>query len=117
MDAPVPLAHEKGVFDRALKFLLKLQHGARCGGSMDADGQPAAGHRARDLSEVGADEDDDQPRRTWARSSTCGWNCSRCIACPVPNAIAFDIRCYLCSFDQIRHGCRKWARRFAPGPA
>ncbi len=26
--APVPLAHEKGVFDRALKFLLKLQHGA-----------------------------------------------------------------------------------------
>jgi hypothetical protein len=26
--APVPLAHEKGIFDRALKFLLKLQHGA-----------------------------------------------------------------------------------------
>ncbi|MBC7478836.1 MAG: DUF3445 domain-containing protein, partial [Pseudorhodobacter sp.] len=26
--APVPLAHEKQVFDRALKFLLKLQHGS-----------------------------------------------------------------------------------------
>ena len=26
--APVPLAHKMGVFDRALKFLLNLQHGA-----------------------------------------------------------------------------------------
>ncbi|MGA1209843.1 MAG: heme-dependent oxidative N-demethylase family protein, partial [Gemmobacter sp.] len=26
--APVPIAHDLGVFDRALKFLLKLQHGA-----------------------------------------------------------------------------------------
>ena len=28
--APVPIAHEKGVFDRALKFLLMLQQGTRC---------------------------------------------------------------------------------------
>ena len=32
--APVPLAHQIGVFERALKFLFNLQQATRCGASI-----------------------------------------------------------------------------------
>ena len=51
---PVPLAHELGVFDRALKYLLRLQVGqARAAAELDADRQSAAGHLAGKLSALG----------------------------------------------------------------
>jgi len=51
---PVPLAHELQVFDRALKFLLKLEIGTtRAAPELDHDGQPAPGHFTGKLSQLG----------------------------------------------------------------
>ena len=51
---PVPLAHEIGVFDRALKFLLNLQPGpAGPPPQLDDDHQSASRHEPRALSALG----------------------------------------------------------------
>ena len=51
---PVPLAHELGVFDRALKFLLNLQLGQPgAAAQLDDDDPPAAGHLARSNTPLG----------------------------------------------------------------
>ena len=52
--APVPLAHEKGIFDRALKFLLNLQQGTPGAAvQLDDDDQPAPRHQPRELPQMG----------------------------------------------------------------
>jgi hypothetical protein len=108
--APVPLAHERGVFDRALKFLLKLQHGApvrRFNWTMTVDPlldtapetYPTWGPSKATLTQ------ENLGRRQHLRVEL-----QSLYRLPRSNAIAFDIRCYLCSFEQIVT-VPKWARR------
>ena len=108
--APVPLAHEKGIFDRALKFLLKMQHGApvrRFNWTMTVNAlldtapetYPKWGptKTALTLDNLGQKQHMRVELQTMYRL-------------PRSNAIAFDIRCYLGKFDEIVTQ-PKWARR------
>ena len=52
--APVPLAHEKGIFVRALKFLSEHSTRRTCTAlELDDDGEPVAGHLAGKLPQMG----------------------------------------------------------------
>ena len=108
--APVPLAHEKGVFDRALKFLLKLQHGApvrRFNWTMTVN--PLLDTAPETYPIWG-------PTKTTLTQENLG--CKQHLRVelqtlyrlPRSNAIAFDIRCYLASFDEVV-SVPKWGRR------
>lgn len=108
--APVPLAHEKGVFDRALKFLLKLQHGApvrRFNWTMTVnplldtapETYPKWGPTKASITQENLGEK--QHLRVELQSL---------YRLPRSNAIAFDIRCYLASFNEIVT-VPKWGRR------
>jgi hypothetical protein len=108
--APVPLAHEKGVFDRALKFLMKLQHGSpvrRFNWTMTVnplldtapETYPIWGPTKTTLTQENLG--DKQHLRVELQSL---------YRLPRSNAIAFDIRCYLASFNEIVT-VPKWARR------
>ena len=108
--APVPLAHKMGVFDRALKFLLALQHGApvrRFNWTMTVD--PLLDTSPENYHKWG-------PSKTTMTAETIGQRqhlrveLQTLIRLPRSNAIAFPIRCYLISFeDLVRQP--KWARR------
>jgi hypothetical protein len=106
----VPLAHEKGVFDRALKFLMKLQHGApvrRFNWTMTVN--PLLDTAPETYPKWG-------PSKTTITQENMGARqhlrveLQSLYRLPRSNAIAFDIRCYLCSFEQIVT-VPKWARR------
>jgi hypothetical protein len=108
--APVPIAHEKGVFDRALKFLLKLQHGApvrRFNWTMTVN--PLLDTAPETYPNWG-------PMKTTLTQENLGTKqhlrveLQSLYRLPRSNAIAFDIRCYLCSFEQIVT-VPKWGRR------
>lgn len=108
--APVPLAHEKGVFDRALKFLLKLQHGApvrRFNWTMTVD--PLLDTSPENYPKWG-------PTRTELTMDNVGHRQHLRVELqtlwrlPRSNAIAFPIRCYLIKFDELVTQ-PKWARR------
>ncbi|ESW62099.1 MAG: hypothetical protein Q27BPR15_02810 [Rhodobacter sp. CACIA14H1] len=108
--APVPLAHEKGVFDRALKFLLKLQHGApvrRFNWTMTVD--PLLDTSPENYPKWG-------PTRTELTMENLGQRQHLRVELqtlwrlPRSNAIAFPIRCYLIKFEELVTQ-PKWARR------
>jgi hypothetical protein len=108
--APVPLAHEKGVFDRALKFLLKLQHGApvrRFNWTMTVD--PLLDTSPENYPKWG-------PTRTELTMENVGHRQHLRVELqtlwrlPRSNAIAFPIRCYLIKFEELVTQ-PKWARR------
>jgi hypothetical protein len=108
--APVPLAHEKGVFDRALKFLLKLQHGApvrRFNWTMTVD--PLLDTSPENYPKWG-------PTRTEVTMDNVGHRQHLRVELqtlwrlPRSNAIAFPIRCYLIKFEELVTQ-PKWARR------
>lgn len=108
--APVPLAHEKGVFDRALKFLLKLQHGApvrRFNWTMTVD--PLLDTSPENYPKWG-------PTRTELTMDNVGHRQHLRVELqtlwrlPRSNAIAFPIRCYLIKFEELVSQ-PKWARR------
>ena len=108
--APVPLAHEKGVFDRALKFLLKLQHGApvrRFNWTMTVD--PLLDTSPENYPKWGPTKSqitlDNIGKRQHLRVELQTlWRLPR------SNAIAFPIRCYLIKFEELVTQ-PKWARR------
>ena len=108
--APVPLAHEKGVFDRALKFLLKLQHGApvrRFNWTMTVD--PLLDTSPENYPKWGPTRAEITPENVGQRlhlrvELQTLWRLPR------SNAIAFPIRCYLIKFDELVTQ-PKWARR------
>ena len=108
--APVPLAHEKGVFDRALKFLLKLQHGApvrRFNWTMTVD--PLLDTSPENYPKWGPTRAEITPENVGQRlhlrvELQTLWRL------PKSNAIAFPIRCYLIKFDELVTQ-PKWARR------
>lgn len=108
--APVPLAHEKGVFDRALKFLLKLQHGApvrRFNWTMTVD--PLLDTSPENYPKWG-------PNKAQINLENLGHRQHLRVELqtlwrlPRSNAIAFPIRCYLIKFEELVTQ-PKWARR------
>ncbi len=108
--APVPKAHEMGVFDRALKFLLKLQHGApvrRFNWTMTVD--PLLDTSPENYPVWG-------PTKTTLTPENIGHRqhlrveLQTLYRLPRSNAIAFPIRCYLIKFEELVT-VPKWARR------
>ncbi|NBZ86201.1 heme-dependent oxidative N-demethylase family protein [Stagnihabitans tardus] len=108
--APVPLAHEKGIFDRALKFLLKLQHGApvrRFNWTMTVN--PLLDTAPETYPEWG-------PSKTTLTQANLGAKqhlrveLQSLFRLPRSNAIAFSIRAYLGSFQDLVT-VPKWGRR------
>ncbi|SEB48440.1 DUF3445 domain-containing protein [Rhodobacter sp. 24-YEA-8] len=109
--APVPLAHQMGIFDRALKFLLALQYGApvrRFNWTMTVD--PLLDTSPENYHKWG-------PSKTTMTPETIGKRqhlrveLQTLIRLPRSNAIVFPIRCYLISLDDLVTK-PKWARRF-----
>lgn len=108
--APVPMAHELGVFDRALKFLLNLQLGSpvrRFNWTMTVD--PLLDTSPENYPKWG-------PARASLTPDTIGSRMhlrvelQTLIRLPRSNAIAFPIRCYLIRFDELVT-VPKWGRR------
>ena len=109
--APVPLAHESGVFDRALKFLLNLQQGKpvrRLNWTMTIN--PRLDTSPETYPQWGPD-----------RASVTPYNVGEKVhlrvemqslwRLPRSNAILFVIRCYLINMNELVT-VPKWARRF-----
>ena len=108
--APVPLAHEKQVFDRALKFLLKLQHGSpvrRFNWTMTVN--PLLDTAPETYPVWGPDRAsvtlDNMGHKMHLRVEL-----QALFRLPRSNAIAFSIRCYLGKFEELVT-VPKWARR------
>ncbi len=108
--APVQLAPEKGIFDRALKFLLKLQHGApvrRFNWTMTVN--PLLDTSPENYPKWG-------PTKTSLTQGNLGGKqhlrveLQTLYRLPRSNAIAFDIRCYLGKFEELVT-MPKWGRR------
>lgn len=108
---PVPLAHQMGVFDRALKFLLNLQQGKptrRFNWTMTInprlDTSPENYHKwGTDRTTVTPDNVGDKVHLRVELQTL--WRLPR------SNAILFVIRCYLISMNELVT-VPKWARRF-----
>jgi hypothetical protein len=108
---PVPLAHNMGVFDRALKFLLNLQQAKpvrRLNWTMTInprlDTSPENYHKwGPDRATVTPDNVGNKVHLRCELQSL--WRLPR------SNAIYFDIRCYLIKMEELVT-VPKWARRF-----
>ena len=108
--APVPLAHELGIFQRALKFLMNVQHGAparRFNWTMTID--PLLDTSPETYPEWG-------PTRTTLTPENVGSRMHlrvelQCFfRLPRSNALVFPIRCYLIKFEELASQS-KWVRR------
>jgi hypothetical protein len=108
--APVPLAHEAGVFDRALKYLLNLQQARpvrRLNWTMTVN--PRLDTSPENYQKWGADRTTVTPanvgNKVHLRVELQGlWRLPR------SNAIVFSIRCYLIKLDELVT-TPHWARR------
>ncbi|MEH7829154.1 heme-dependent oxidative N-demethylase family protein [Gemmobacter denitrificans] len=108
--APVPMAHETGVFDRALKFLLNLKHGApvrRFNWTMTVD--PLLDTSPENYHKWGHTKATLTPENI-GRRQHLRVELQTLFRLPRSNAIAFPIRCYLCAFQDIVTQ-PKWGRR------
>lgn len=108
--APVPKAHEMGIFVRALKFLLNLQQGApvrRLNWTMTVnpllDTSPENYHKWGPMKTGLTMENIGEKQHLRVELQTL-------FRLPRSNAIAFPIRCYLCSFNDLVT-VPKWGRR------
>lgn len=107
---PVPLAHQAGVFDRALKFLLNMQHGHpthRLNWTMTIN--PRLDTSPENFDKWGADRATVTPENVGQKvhlrvELQALWRLPR------SNAILFSIRGYLISMEQLVT-VPKWARR------
>ena len=108
--APVPLAHELGIFQRALKFLMNVQHGAparRLNWTMTID--PLLDTSPETYPQWG-------PTRTTLTPDNVGSRMHlrvelQCFfRLPRSNALVFPIRCYLIKFEELASQ-PKWVRR------
>lgn len=108
---PVPLAHEAGVFERALKFLLNLQQGKpmrRLNWTMTInprlDTSPENYHKwGKDRTTVTPENVGDKVHLRVELQSF--------FRLPRSNAIVFPIRCYLIKMDELVTN-PAWAKRF-----
>ena len=108
--APVPRAHEMGVFDRALKFLLKLQHGApvrRFNWTLTVD--PLLDTSPENYPKWGPMRADIRPENVGERMHL-RVELQTLHRLPRSNSLAFGIRCYLIRFDDLVT-IPKWGRR------
>ncbi|WP_131113002.1 heme-dependent oxidative N-demethylase family protein [Lichenihabitans psoromatis] len=108
--APVPRAHEMGVFDRALKFMLNLRHGQpmrRFNWTMTIN--PRLDTSPENYHKWG-------PERTTVTTENVGDKVHLRVELqsfwrlPRSNAVVFPIRCYLLKLDELVT-VPKWARR------
>jgi hypothetical protein len=108
--APVPMAHEMGVFDRALKFLMNIQHGQpyrRFNWTLTVD--PLLDTSPENYPKWG-------PTRAEITADNVGQRMHLRVELqtfwrlPRSNALAFPIRAYLCAFDDLVT-VPKWGRR------
>ncbi len=109
--APVPKAHEMGVFQRALKFLLAMQQGKpmrRLNWTMTVnprlDTSPENYHKWGPEKRTVTPENVGQKQYLRVELQTF-WRLPR------SNGLAFPIRCYLISLEDLV-SVPKWARRF-----
>ena len=107
---PVPVAHEAGVFDRALQYLLRLQVGQpmrRLNWSLTAN--PRLDQAAESSYSWGNDRLTITPENVGHR--TClRVEVQSLFRLPRSNAILFGIRCYFLRLDELVR-VPKWARR------
>lgn len=109
--APVPIAHDIGVFDRALKFLLNLQQGRpvrRLNWTMTIN--PRLDTSPENYHKWGVDRTTVTPENVGDKvhlrvELQALWRLPR------SNAIVFSIRCYLIKMEELVT-IPKWARRF-----
>lgn len=108
--APVPMAHQMGIFDRALKFLMNVRHGAparRFNWTMTVD--PLLDTSPETYPVWG-------PSRTTLTPETVGnrmhlrVELQTFFRLPRSNALVFPIRCYLIKFEELVTQ-PKWGRR------
>lgn len=108
--APVPLAHQLGVFDRALKFLLNLRHGQpvrRLNWTMTIN--PRLDTSPENYPKWGPDRTTVTPENVGDKvhlrvELQTLWRLPR------SNALLFPIRCYLIKLEELAT-VPKWARR------
>ena len=108
--APVPLAHEKQIFTRALKFLMNVQHGAparRFNWTMTID--PLLDTSPENYPKWGPSRATLTPENV-GRRMHLRVELQTFFRLPRSNALAFPIRCYLIKFDELATQ-PKWARR------
>lgn len=107
---PVPLAHEKGVFDRALKYLLRLQYGQpvrRLNWTMTIN--PRLDTSPENYPVWGPDKATVTPENV-AEKVHLRVELQTLYRLPRSGAILFGIRCYLTSLADIAK-VPKWRRR------
>ncbi len=107
---PVPLAHQMGVFDRALKFLLSLQHGApvrRLNWTMTVN--PRLDTSPENYPLWGPDRASVTPANV-AQKVHLRVELQTLFRLPRSNAILFGVRCYLISVAEIAR-VEKWRKR------
>jgi|TARA_B110000908_G_C10217511_1_gene433541 hypothetical protein len=108
--APVPLAHEKGIFTRALKFLLSIQQGAparRLNWTMTVN--PLLDTSPENYHKWGIQKTSVTPENIGTKQHL-RVELQSFFRLPRSNALVFPIRCYLCSFDDLMTKA-KWGRR------
>ena len=108
--APVPLAHEKGIFVRALKFLLNIQQGAparRLNWTMTVN--PLLDTSPENYHKWGIQKTSITPENIGAKQHL-RVELQTFFRLPRSNALVFPIRCYLCSFQDLMTS-PKWGRR------
>ncbi len=107
---PVPLAHEKGVFDRALKYLLRLQYGQpvrRLNWTMTIN--PRLDTSPENYPVWGPDRTTITPENV-AEKVHLRVELQTLFRLPRSNAILFGIRCYLASVAELSR-VPKWRKR------
>lgn len=107
---PVPQAHEMGIFDRALKFLLNLQYGnpvRRLNWTMTVN--PRLDTSPENYPLWGPDNVSVTPQNVGGKVYL-RVELQALFRLPRSNAIAFSIRCYLISLDELMTYPR-WAKR------
>lgn len=108
--APVPLAHEKGIFVRALKFLLNIQQGAparRLNWTMTVN--PLLDTSPENYHKWGIQKTTLTPENIGSKQHL-RVELQTFFRLPRSNALVFPIRCYLCSFQDLMT-VPKWGRR------
>lgn len=108
--APVPLAHEKQIFDRALKFLLQLQHGSpvrRFNWTMTVN--PLLDTSPETYPKWGPTKTSITPENL-GHKQHLRVELQALFRLPRSNAVAFSIRAYLAKFDELVT-VPKWGRR------
>ncbi|SAL49680.1 hypothetical protein AWB68_02461 [Caballeronia choica] len=107
---PVPLAHQAGIFERALKFLLRLQLGApvrRLNWTMTVN--PRLDTSPESYPEWGPDRASITPENVGGKLHL-RVELQTLFRLPRSNAILFCVRCYLIALDELVR-VPKWGRR------